>query len=381
MVEGPDSLTPTSAAGVRTSADIDMEEATAMEDPATPSEDKGKKEKAHPSELMLHGALIFAQVLFGGGAVVGKLGMPKFNPVLFALIREAIAGPILLLIAIGIEKNHRIPPVHRHWRTFLLTGLFLFGNQFCYLVGLKMADETSAASWQPSQPIMTVILAIIVGQETMSPMKGVGISLGTLGAVVLVVAGAPTPHTQQSWRGMLVGNMLFFVNCLSTSLYLVASKPLLQRHRIPSPFVIAFSYMNAAVMMLVAALIVNLNKPFLELVCPDCPSAWGVPPDALWALAYWVIGSSVTTYLLMTWANKYVDGSMVAAYTVLQPVTAVLLTCLLVVLHLDPTGALSLPSWNALGGIAVVIGLGVLVYDSRQVQSRPPNAQVEQPPA
>jgi len=44
-------------------------------------------------------ALITVQVIFGGGAVVGKLGLPSFNPMLFAFIREACAGPILLVIA------------------------------------------------------------------------------------------------------------------------------------------------------------------------------------------------------------------------------------------------------------------------------------------
>ena len=46
------------------------------------------------------GALILAQCIFGGGSVVGKLGVEKFNPLVFALIREVAAGALLLLWAL-----------------------------------------------------------------------------------------------------------------------------------------------------------------------------------------------------------------------------------------------------------------------------------------
>lgn len=49
-----------------------------------------------PSAWAVHGALGLAQVIFGVGAVVAKLGLEQFNPLMFALIREGIAGPLRL---------------------------------------------------------------------------------------------------------------------------------------------------------------------------------------------------------------------------------------------------------------------------------------------
>lgn len=46
--------------------------------------------KTVPSLLLVHLAIITAQVSFGGGSVIGSLGMPETNPVLFALIREVL---------------------------------------------------------------------------------------------------------------------------------------------------------------------------------------------------------------------------------------------------------------------------------------------------
>lgn len=45
-------------------------------------------EDRRPAARHVHLALITAQVLFGGGSVVGKLGVESFNPMMFALIRE-----------------------------------------------------------------------------------------------------------------------------------------------------------------------------------------------------------------------------------------------------------------------------------------------------
>ena len=65
---------------------------------------KIKTLKPAPSLLLVHLAIISAQVAFGGGSVIGSLGMPETNPVLFALIREGIAGPLLCIIAYCLDR-------------------------------------------------------------------------------------------------------------------------------------------------------------------------------------------------------------------------------------------------------------------------------------
>ena len=60
--------------------------------------------KQIPSLFLVHVAIVAVQVSFGGGSVIGALGMPETNPVLFALIREGIAGPLLCLIAYIIDR-------------------------------------------------------------------------------------------------------------------------------------------------------------------------------------------------------------------------------------------------------------------------------------
>ena len=69
----------------------------------------------------------------------------------------------------------------------------------------------------------------------------------------------------------IVGNVLFFVNCLATSLYVIVSKPLLRLY--PALCVTAWGYMVASCMMLVVALALNSWPAAVNFLCPDCNGA------------------------------------------------------------------------------------------------------------
>ena len=117
----------------------------------------------NPSSFAVHAVLIGVQVIFGIGAVVGKLGLPKTNPVLFAFVREASAGPILVLLAWYFERT--LPRANKASFRFFATGLALFANQFCFIVGEKLANAVVGSAWQPTQPIFTAAISIAIGYE------------------------------------------------------------------------------------------------------------------------------------------------------------------------------------------------------------------------
>ena len=98
-----------------------------------------------PSVLLVHGALIATQVAFGGGSVVGKLGVAKFNPLVFALIREATAGVILLLVALAVDGTQPVRRA-RDVPVFIACGVFIFANQAFFIVGDKLAGAVIAVA-------------------------------------------------------------------------------------------------------------------------------------------------------------------------------------------------------------------------------------------
>ena len=221
-----------------------------------------------PSMILVHGALVLVQVIFGIGSVVGKLGVSKFNPVLFALIREVCAGPLLVVMALFTEGCLIKFCRRSSWR-FVAGGVFLFANQLCFIVGEKLSSAVIGSAWQPSQAIFTVILTIILCMEKPTVLKIVGILVACGGAVFMVMWGA-TVTTDGDVNDVL-GNILFAVNCLGTSLYVIVTKPLLKQY--PPLSVTGFCYICASIFMAIAAVAINLTPSAIQLICPPPANA------------------------------------------------------------------------------------------------------------
>jgi drug/metabolite transporter (DMT)-like permease len=299
----------------------------------------------HVSPILVHVALILGQVFFGMGSVIVALGLPACNPFAFALYREVVAGAILLALSscqassfANIVANATDSPTVKikpnDYPRFVLLGLAIFGNQAAYIAGIKLAGPVAAAVWQPSQPIMTAAIGMILGWEPPKKQRISGVLICFIACACMVLLSARQNQNSESPRSgsTLIGYVLFFINCLCTSIYILLSK---QPLRVYSPLAVtAWSYNIASVFMALTALIISSSLNAMELICPDCKSTWGIPPGAWFALAYYILFASVGAYGLLTWANTQATGTLVISYTVLQPVTAAIMT--LVMLHWYP---------------------------------------------
>eukprot|EP00743_Colponemidia_sp_Colp-15_P004165 GILK01004494.1.p1 GENE.GILK01004494.1~~GILK01004494.1.p1 ORF type:complete len:361 (+),score=37.47 GILK01004494.1:30-1085(+) len=290
-----------------------------------------------PPSWRIHAALACSALLSGGGAVIGKLGLSgSVNPVVFGLYREAITGPILVLLAYFFHKKLDFLTV-RNLGWFFLAGALLFGNQILYIVGLSACDPNLAAMLQPSQPIFTMIFAVLLKMEKMSLWKALGILAATCGATTMVLF---------SNGGSVSFNFaaLYFIgNCMCSAGCLLACKPLLRV--IPSMWVTAICYLCAASCMFC------VSTQYLST-----PHVWLLPSEAFYALIYFVICQSILAYLLLMWANQFVPGSVASAYTTLQPLAAAVLSAII----FSHT-----PSVGDLGGIGILLGLFCVAMDNR----------------
>jgi len=353
-----------------------------------------------PSAIVIEATLIMVQIFFGAGSVVGKLGIRAFNPVLFALIREGTAGPILLTLsfvylwrksqivstrnyeAITDEESlrrNRVPrselyfPRPAHLWMFVVSGFFIFVNQLGFIVGEKLANATIGSAWQPSQPIMTAVIAILLGWERPTLFKSLGIFVAFGGAAFMVFYKS----SSDTGSSPLVGNLLFFVNCAGTAGYVIMTKHIMKAHKsqYTSISVTGWSYMFGSCFMMICGLSINSSDAALKFVCPakdgeDCASctAWGVPGSAVGPLLYWILIQSVLCYLMMTWANQYAKASTTVAYTALQPLTSALLS-VIIVQTAGKIGGLVMPGINLLGGLGIIAGLILILYDNKRQEA------------
>ena len=69
-----------------------------MVSPAVPSAGK---------VVLAHCALATANAILGVGTVVSKLGLDGMNPVVFALLRELVAAPLLFMMSQVAERQQK----------------------------------------------------------------------------------------------------------------------------------------------------------------------------------------------------------------------------------------------------------------------------------
>jgi drug/metabolite transporter (DMT)-like permease len=363
-----------------------------------------------PKAYVVNASLILCQLFFGLGSVITALGLPASNPFAFGLYREISAGLLLLaaahittkttssVVPSGVSQSFQalIYPLRTDLETFLLLGLFIFGNQAAIVAGVKLLGPVTAAVWQPSQPIMTAAISMVSGREPWNSKRIAGIIFATFGcmAMVLIMSKTKQQHAHTAiidgnefdiniqsldTSKLMVGHALFFTNCLCTSLYVIISKRPLQKY--PPLLVTAWSYNLAAVFMSATCFVTSSSVHMMTFLCPDCTSTWTIPFGAIPALLYNILFNSVLAYGILTWANQYATGTLVMIFTVLQPVTAAMVTVLLVnLLQVYPnckevdnaTKCLDPPSFATIVGmIGVVSGLLLVVSTENSIATQP----------
>jgi len=322
------------------------------------------------TRLLANVALAAANVIFGLGNIVSKVGIADINPVLFALVREGVAGPMLCVLAHCMEGGAR-PRREDLWR-FALCGGGLFLCNFFYIIGIKLGGATSAAVWQPAQPVFITAMAVALKYEAPSALKFAGIFVASLGC--LFVSLAPTLLFGQDagadgGSDLLLGNLMFFLQVLGCSGFYIAEKPLLERY--PPITVVGWSYIFASLLMTATVLSINLTPAALDWVCSKCDGdGWHVNATALWAISYWIFLGSICGYLLNTWGNKHVDASLLGAYTVVQPVATVVCSQVVIAATAPPHYGLVALGYGDFGAIAIFAGLFLVVRDNKLNSTR-----------
>lgn len=336
----------------------------------------------------VHIALILANSFFGIGAIVGSLGLADSHPLAFLCIRQALAALILFAVssifpsstikgdnvtAKTLKPRTSIGKFFLHWKTFSLLGFTIFASQGGFLVGIQLAGAVAAAVWQPSQPIIMAAISILIGWEKFNSLRMIGVILaccGTLGMVIFSPSSSEDETEQSSERFLVwIGNLLFLINCLCDPSYVILSKRLFHVY---SPILItAWSYVVSAIYMAISTVI------SLTIVTPDSTfSSWTtgsiIPPmAAVPALIWFGVFSSAGAYGLITWANQHASGTLVMSYTVLQPVSAVTLASILLLLgtpncdktHEATVKCLNPPNWGTFCGMfGVFCGLAIVIF-------------------
>lgn len=300
--------------------------------------------------LLVFPALIFVQCLFGGNSVVSKVALNDgVDPVVFGLLRDCVASPILMTAAILIEGRPRLNR-EDHFLVAVL-GLLLYGNQLFYILGVHYTTSVTASLFQPSIPVFTALFALVFGIEVLAYrkldgwLKVSGITISVTGAILANVLKEPSSDEASN---IALGASCLVLNCVSFAFYSLLSKSVVSRY--PPVRVAAWAYVGCTVFMLLST-----------IGNTDSPDRWQLPASAYWALAYTGILCSAVSYAIISWATKLTAPSVVTSFWPVQVFASAFLSSIFLDYQLVAADII---------GAALISGGLILVIISKVLEDR-----------
>lgn len=246
--------------------------------------------------------LLATQVIFATLPIGVKLVLRDLSSPSLALLRVAGAALLFVVLQLALVRE-RV----RSRRDYALLAVFallgVVANQLLYITALTLTTATAAQMLQTAGPAVTLLVALLLGRESSSPGKWLGIALAASGVLYLVGVDFTS--------GSGVGNLLALLNVAAFSLYLVVSRGLVQRYDPLTVTTWVFVFGTAGI------------APW---GLPSLLAETGPVTGTTWAVLAWIIAlPTVTAYYLNAWALRRVESSVVAIYVYLQPVVTALL--------------------------------------------------------
>lgn len=158
-----------------------------------------------------------AAIAWGWAYPLIKLGFAEFgitqamtgSKMLFAGIRFAMSGFILLAIALATKRNFRVSK-SADWNYILLFALLNTTLHYsCFYIGLSHSDGARAAILNSLSVFLVVLLAcLFFKSDRLTPKKMLGCAIGVVGILVLNVGQGGSGQFTFLGDGMIVLNAL-----------------------------------------------------------------------------------------------------------------------------------------------------------------------------
>lgn len=247
-------------------------------------------------------------LVWGGSFIAVKVAVEGMSPILLALLRFALASPVMLGMALlkGTSLRIRMKDVPAVVLLALTGVTLLYVLQF---TGIQRTTATSAALLINTNVLFIAILSAIFLKETLSRKKILGVLCGFFGAALIVTNGSL--HI----TGSVAGDVLIILSALCWAIYSVVGKRVMQRY---DPIAI-----TTHAFFLGTLLLIPFALPDMEGVTISV-EAWAI-------VAYLALACSVFGYVAWYDALSRMDATRVAIFLNLIPLFAILIAY--VVLH------------------------------------------------
>jgi len=253
-----------------------------------------------------------ASCIYGVNHTLAKDLMPTYiQPFGFIMLR-VLGAAILFWITSLFFPSEKIARKDR-WRMVFCALFGMTINMLMFFKGLQLSTPINSSVVITLSPVILLVLSAVFLKEKITLLKGSGIAIGLIGALVLILFGA---KTQENAPNITLGNMLFVINATAYSVYLILVKPLTAK------------YSSVTLMKWFFLIAVFTNAPvalpqFLEV-------SWStLPLRVISIMVFVVVGTTYLTYLFNVFALKELKPSTIGAFIYLQPLIATIVAVIL----------------------------------------------------
>jgi len=284
--------------------------------------------KRHVALLAAFGA----SLIYGINHTIAKDLMPTYIGAYgFIMLRVLGAAALFWMTSIfypweKIEKKDI-------WR-FVCCALFgMTINMLAFFKGLSLSTPINSSVVITLSPVILLVLSAIFLKERITILKGLGIGIGLIGALLLVLFGA---KQQENAPNIPMGNLLFIFNATAYAFYLIIVKPLTAK----------YSSVTLMKWFFLIAIFFNLPVAWAEFSQVSWQS---LPLSVIWAMIFVVVGTTYLTYLFNVFALKQLQPSTIGVFMYLQPLLAAIFAIML--------GADKLTTLRILAAALIFIGV------------------------
>lgn len=260
------------------------------------------------------------------------------SQILFAGIRFAFAGLMVILAGSLIEKKFLLPSRKSIFKILLLSVFQTVGQYVFFYIGLAHTSGVNASIIESANTFFTILwAAVIFHTETISFFKIAGCALGFAGVCLIELHGADI----QNLSFNIAGDGSILVSALLASFV----PSLLKKYSsAESPFVLSgYQFFVGGVAMVAVSLVTGGTLSMPE------------SPVAAFSLLSYMAFISACAYTLWTLLMKYNDVSKVAVFGFINPVFGFMLSAV----FLGETGTAF--SWVGMVSLVLVCAGIVLV--------------------
>jgi drug/metabolite transporter (DMT)-like permease len=163
-------------------------------------------------------------VVWAANFIVVKDVITVMPPVAFTFLRYGLASLALLAFLRWSEGRVRLPRADAA-RILALGGLGFGLYQILWTVGLQTTPAGDSALLIAFSPVLTAVIAALIGVDTLSPQRAVGVVLSFAGVVVVVAGGVGIELS-----GSPIGFALTLAAALCWATYTAVGARFLRRH-------------------------------------------------------------------------------------------------------------------------------------------------------